>query len=330
MVSISEIKASNARITAETAPQTAVFTGATDGIGRATLTRLILTRAPVKVYVIGRNGEKHQAFLDGLRQSNKQAQIIWLEGQLSLLAETRRLCDDIKARETYIDTLYMSAGFITSGERVETSEGHSLSQSLTYYGRMLMMFQLLPLLNASPNNPRVVSVLAAGTETASIYLDDLDLKQPGHFGLMSVSRSLSSYTTLSMSRLAKENPHVVFLHHYPGGVDTGVFKKAWGNKWYWPMMSPMLSTFATSPEDAGEKILYLITSAKYGGKGVSLGAGSRPGLTMAKTKQTGALFLINDKVKELDQEKVMLQLKEMNAGDIIWRKLIETVGPYSS
>jgi short-subunit dehydrogenase len=120
MVSISEVGASNARITEDTAPQTAVFTGATDGIGKATLTRLISTKVPVRVYVIGRNGEKHKAFLDRLRESNKQAHIIWLEGQLSLLAETKRLCGEIKARETYIDSLCMSAGFITSGERVGT------------------------------------------------------------------------------------------------------------------------------------------------------------------------------------------------------------------
>ena len=121
MVSISEIKASNAQISKDTVPQTAVFTGATDGIGKATLTRLISTKVPVKVYVVGRNGEKHKAFLDRLRESNKQAQLIWLEGQLSLLAETKRLCDEIKAHETIIDSLYMSAGFITSGERVGTS-----------------------------------------------------------------------------------------------------------------------------------------------------------------------------------------------------------------
>ncbi|PYH97319.1 NAD(P)-binding protein [Aspergillus ellipticus CBS 707.79] len=329
MVSIPEAKASNARITEDTAPHTAVFTGATDGIGKATLTRLISTKTSVRVYVIGRNGEKHRVFLDRLRESNKQAHIIWLEGQLSLLAEVKRLCDEIRAWETYIDTLFMSAGFITSGERVETSEGNGISQSLTYYGRMLMITQLLPLLNTSANSPRIVSILAAGNETSSIYLDDLDLKQPGHFGLVSLSRSTATYTTLSMSRLAKENPRVAFIHHYPGGVDTGAFKKAWGDRWFWPLFSPVLSTFATSPEDAAEKILYLATSAKYGGKGVPLPAGQTPGLTMAKTKQLGSLFLINDKLKDMHQEKVMMQLKAMDAGDIVWRKMVETIGPYS-
>ena len=115
MVSITEIKASNAKITAATAPRVAVLTGATDGIGKATLTRLVATGTPMRVYVLGRNGDKHKPMLERLRASNKQAQIIWLEGQLSLLADTKRLCDEIKARETSIDSLLLSAGFIQTG-----------------------------------------------------------------------------------------------------------------------------------------------------------------------------------------------------------------------
>ncbi|OOG00597.1 hypothetical protein ASPCADRAFT_125614 [Aspergillus carbonarius ITEM 5010] len=310
MVSITEIRASNAQITATTTPQVSVFTGATDGIGKAALTRLISTNLPIKVYVIGRNGQTHQPFLSQLRESNKRASIIWLEGQLSLLADTKRLCDEIKARETFIDCLYMSAGFIASGERIETSESLPLSQSLTYYSRILAITQLLPLLAASPRTPRIVSILAAGTESTSIYLDDLELKKPGHFNLTSLSRSLATYTTLSMGRLARENPRVVFIHHYPGGVDTGLFKKAWGGKWwFWLLVGPMLGVFGTAPEVAAEKVLFLITSARYGGR-------------------DGELFLVNDKMKELGQERVLRELEGMDAGEIIWRKTMETIQPY--
>jgi hypothetical protein len=192
-----------------------------------------------------------------------------------------------------------------------------------------MMIQLLPLLKLS-QNPRIVSVLSAGNETASIFLDDLDLKQPGHHSLLNLAKSTSTYTTLTMARLAKENPGVVFIHHYPGGVQTDLFKKVWGNKWYWPVVNGAYSMMGTSPEDAAEKIVYLITSAKYGGKGVPLSAGQSPALTMARTKQADALYAITDKVKEIQQEKVMGQLKAMNAGDILWRKTLDVLGPYSS
>jgi hypothetical protein len=192
-----------------------------------------------------------------------------------------------------------------------------------------MMTQLLPLLNASPNNPRIVSILAGGNESSSIFLDDLDLKKPGHYGLVSLSKSTATYTTLSMSRLAQENPRVVFIHHYPGGVNTGIFKKTWGDRWFWPLFGLVLSAFGTSPEDAAEKALYLMTSAQYGGKGVPLAAGRSPGLTMARTEKAGSLFLVNDKLKELHQEKTMTQLQAVDAGEVVWRKLEETIGAYS-
>lgn len=120
MVSISEVKASNSRISESTIPRTIVFTGATDGIGKAALVRLVSTKLPLKAYVIGRNGAKRKPFLDELRKTNDKANIIWLEGQISLIADTKRLCDIIKENETSIDALYTSPGAFPSGERIGT------------------------------------------------------------------------------------------------------------------------------------------------------------------------------------------------------------------
>lgn len=115
MVSITDIKASNARITLDTVPRTSVLYGATDGIGKAFLIRLLATQLVVQVYVVGRNGDKHKPFLDGLRKTHPKASIIWLECQLSQIADTKRVCDEVRRRETSLDLLYMSAGFIDAG-----------------------------------------------------------------------------------------------------------------------------------------------------------------------------------------------------------------------
>ncbi|KAI0147342.1 hypothetical protein GGR57DRAFT_260097 [Xylariaceae sp. FL1272] len=331
MVSISEIKGSNLRITENTAPQTAVFTGGTDGIGKATLIRLVATKVPIKVYVVGRNGDRHKSFLEELRRSNDQADIVWVEGQLALLAEVQRISEAIKSRETSIDVLFMSAGFIYIGnERMETSEGKLMSLALTYYGRTLLMMQLLPLLNASSMSPRVLSVLAAGRESTSIYLDDIDLKKPGAYSLASGSRSSATYNSLTMSRLAKENPKVVFIHHYPGGVSTGLFKKGFGDKWWFPLFNIFLALYAWTPEQAGEKNIYMLTSEKYGGKGVSLGPNEQPALNIDNSAKGGSLYLIDDKLRELQQEKIMRELRNMDAGNTIWEHTLEEIGKYVS
>ncbi|CAK7208963.1 hypothetical protein SEUCBS140593_000333 [Sporothrix eucalyptigena] len=334
MVSISDVKASNACATLDTVPRTSVMYGATDGIGKAFLTRLVATKLPIRVYVVGRNGDRHNAFLDGLRKSSPKAELIWLECQLSQGGDIQKICNDIKSRETSIDLLYMSAGFINAGNtKSETEEQHKSSMMLAYYGRVLSMFHLLPLLNASPNSPRVISVLACGNEFADIYLDDLDLLQPDHMGLVQRSRSLSTYTTISMNRLAHENPRVLFFHHYPGGVNTGLFKKTWGKAWYWPLLSISISIVAISPEDAGEKVMYMSTSAKYSGSVKEKGKGipstsGQSALNMDKANGSGALFLINDKMKELIQDKVMAELEKKDALNIVWQKALDTTKPF--
>jgi NAD(P)-dependent dehydrogenase (short-subunit alcohol dehydrogenase family) len=112
MVSLAEIRASNAQIIETNAPRTAVFVGGTAGIGKAALSALVFKKTPIKVYIIGRGQANHKSFVEDLQQSNPKAEIIWLEGQVTLLAEVKRLCKEIKSREDSIDLLFLSAGFL--------------------------------------------------------------------------------------------------------------------------------------------------------------------------------------------------------------------------
>lgn len=122
MVSLTEIRSSNARIVKIKGPQSqlpdvAVFVGGTAGIGKATLTALVNCKTSVRIYIIGRNGVANAAFLDQLRQWNPLAEIVWLEGQVTLLAEVKRVCERIKGREEHIGLLFMSAGYMPFGGR---------------------------------------------------------------------------------------------------------------------------------------------------------------------------------------------------------------------
>lgn len=112
MVSQSEIRTSNSRISHAHTPRVAVFVGGTAGIGKGALEALISKETPIKVYVIGRNKEGREPFLRGLKTSNSRAEVIWLEGQVTLLAEVKRLCAEIKGRESRIDLVFMSQGFL--------------------------------------------------------------------------------------------------------------------------------------------------------------------------------------------------------------------------
>ena len=111
MVSLSLVRAANARITALTYATTAVFVGGTSGIGRATLVELARRKTTgLKVYIIGRSAAASEGLMSQLRSINPKGDFIFLEAQVSLLSDVKRVTDEIKARETSLDLLWLSMG----------------------------------------------------------------------------------------------------------------------------------------------------------------------------------------------------------------------------
>ncbi|GKT86019.1 short-chain dehydrogenase/reductase family protein [Colletotrichum tofieldiae] len=120
--------------------------------------------------------------------------------------------------------------------------------------------------------------------------------------------------TVSMKLLAEqpENQNIVFLHAHPGRVATELLKKSWGDKWdpgAPPAAAPSAGNFSRfTPEEAGQKALYLMTSAEYGGNGVGVSKERAAALTL--THQTGgSLFSVNDKMESLQQDTLLSALE---------------------
>jgi NADP-dependent 3-hydroxy acid dehydrogenase YdfG len=116
MVPLAEVRASNSHLTPATIPQVSVFVGATSGIGKASLTELVSTGFPLKAYIIGRDEAAFRPVLSELQATNLAAELIFLQGEISLMTETKRLTDIILAREgaarTGVDLLFLSSGFL--------------------------------------------------------------------------------------------------------------------------------------------------------------------------------------------------------------------------
>lgn len=112
MPTLTRVRASNARLKTSNLPRTVVFVGATDGIGKAALTELVSLGCPLKIYVVGRNAAIHEPQMTHLRALNSMVEIIYLEGQCSLMTESKRLANEIATREQEIDALFLSAGFV--------------------------------------------------------------------------------------------------------------------------------------------------------------------------------------------------------------------------
>lgn len=330
MVSDKEIQASNALINDATAPRVAVFVGGTSGIGKFTVRALVATGASVRIYLVGRKSseERMHAFIQELHAINAKAEIIWTEGEVALLAETKRICEAIKSKESRIDLLFLTTGYAPFGSRRETAEGIEIVQSLEYYTRMLFVLHLLPLLGKA-EAPKVVSVLAGGMEWASVDLDDLDLKKPGNFGSMKAHTQYSAMNTTTLEKLANDHPKVTFIHSWPGWVNTGnVWRGSEPNTimaWFiWLILEPLMGLFAISDEVSGQRHLFQSTSAAFGGRGVVWKG--KPGIN-SLGKPADGLFLVNYKCDCTPNAKVMPLLRE-KAQAKIWDHTQEVLRPY--
>ncbi|WAO87301.1 Hypothetical protein NCS54_00460600 [Fusarium falciforme] len=326
------IRASNALITEATVPKTAVFVGGTDGIGKATLRDLVSKRFPIKVYIVGRNEAGHGALLDELRSLNPEADLIYVQGQISLVADSQRIAKHISAQEDKIDLLFLSAGYLPFTGRQETSEGLEASQVVSYYSHVVFITNLLPQLRAaaqSSSSARVINVLAAGQESTSLFLDDLTLKHPGRFSIPTYAAHAATMITLTLKRIseAQENKDVVFIHSHPGRVSTDLFMKSWAGKFdpSKAAAAPPPGTFVElTPEESGERCLYLITSAEFGGNGVPVQDGRRAALTLAHGTRA-SLFSIDDKFVILQQDDLLAELENTGAPQKIWDHTFEAI-----
>lgn len=217
----------------------------------------------------------------------------------------------------------------------DTSEGLIVSHSLDHYSRILFVQHLLPLLKASPGQGRVVSVLASGTETANIDLDNLNFEKPGSFSWFKARFLTVTMHTMAMEQLAEANKDVTFIHSSPGLVNTGNLNRGWRGRWLFQLVmniiiSPLflLLSRALSIDESRQRMLYLITSAKYGGHGVPLQDGVPPGLT-TRGEETGGLFLTNHRCATWGDEKVLAELRKEAKGRI-WATTMEVLRPYLS
>ncbi|KAK3291550.1 uncharacterized protein B0H64DRAFT_247735 [Chaetomium fimeti] len=333
MVAYSEILASNALINDATAPRVSVFMGGTSGIGKLTIRALVATGASVKIYLVGRKSSEQRtfAFIRELRSMNPKAQIIWTEAEISLLAETKRVCDEIKQKERHVDLVFLTAGYAPFGERIETAEGIEVSQSLEYYSRVACILHLLPLLEQA-EAPRVVSVLAGGLSRAKVELDDIDLRKPGNFGMMKAQTQYGTMNSLGLEKLADENPHVVFVHSWPGWVNTGNLGRTFDSKTgiiarvAHTILGWLIGMFAMSDETSGQRNLFQCTSAAYGSRGVPWKG--KPGVnTRNVVAATEGLFQVDYKCGSMPNARVMAVLRE-NARERIWEHTKEVLKPY--
>lgn len=351
MVNITQVRQSNAQLTAETVPRTSVFVGGTSGIGKSTLIELVSLGKPVKAYIVGRKATEPamKTVLDDLRKKNAQAELVWLEGDISLLSEGQRVCNIIKAAgDPSIDFLCLTAGYapfsgrnsksceVTDDTNIypdplpDTSEGLDVTHALEYFGRMLFTLHLLPLLRKSAA-ARVLTVLAGSMLTDRLIIDDLTLEKPSNFGGFNTQIQLSIMNSIFLDRLSadSDNANITFLHNSPGSVKTGnMFRHhtpTWHNPFTWlVLLTPMHWFMGHTEEESGQRHLYLATSGKFARSGPLLDGKATKGTT---GREGSGLYILNYKCDVSYNEKALKALRAKGQ-DEVWKETMRILGPF--
>ncbi|RGP75388.1 short chain dehydrogenase reductase family [Fusarium sporotrichioides] len=330
MVSFKDIQTSNALINDATAPRIAVFVGGTSGIGKFTLQALVERGTSIRIYLVGRESaqQRTETFIQHMHTINPKAEIIWVQGEVSLLADTKKVCDVIKTKEKSVDLLFLSTGYAPFTNRKDTPEGFDISQILRYHSRILFVLHLLPLLNAA-ENPRVISVLAGGMERSPVQLDDIDLKRPGNFNVVKAHTQATDMNTLFLEHLANENSNVTFVHSCPGWVNTGNVRRGLDPNtilaWIiWLFLEPLISILSFSDEESGQRYLFQSTSAAFGGRGTTWSG--EVGVNSHGEKDNG-LFLVTSKCDCTLNSKTVAVLRETAQKRVVDHTK-EVLGPF--
>lgn len=205
-------------------PRVAVVTGGTDGIGRAVAMQLAL--GGDRVIFVGRDPERGAEALTALRAARPGAQHVYLQGDLSLLADTARIADEIAQHTRRVDALVCCAGVLAL--RPEwTAEGLERTFTLNYLSRYLLAARLMPRLLRAPSG-RVVLVANAGRYPDTLDFADLQLRR-ARPGLHVSGGSQFANDLLAVELAARlRDTRVEVTGVYPGLVRTNVFRNARG------------------------------------------------------------------------------------------------------
>ena len=247
-MSAAVVRASNARLlSALRSPPNVVVVGGTSGIGQAIAEAVAKHCPTANITIIGRNQAAADTILPQLGSNAK-----FIRADASLMSEIRKTTQQIRA----VDLLILTQGILTLAGRTPTAENIDNKLALHYYGRVLFVQELLPLLRASPIGGKVMFVLdGVRGNPSKINWDDMPLEHS--YSLGSAAMHAITFTDLAMQHFAAqpENANVTFTHAYPGAVRTPLIKNL---PFYARIPAQIASAMGigTSPDDCAEYMLH--------------------------------------------------------------------------
>ena len=195
--------------------KTFIITGATQGIGRGIALQQI--QEGNKVIAIGNSNQNGQSLVAEAKSLAQGDNLTFVQADLSLVAENKRVIEYIQSNFTQIDGLIMCAAK-HSQTYTETAEGFETTLALAYLSRYELTYGLKDLLEKG-NEPFILNVCGTGMK-GDVNWEDLGFKKK--FVPMKVMMHGSRLNDLLAVQFANENPssNIHYILYNPMAVKT--------------------------------------------------------------------------------------------------------------
>ncbi|QNP75224.1 SDR family NAD(P)-dependent oxidoreductase [Streptomyces roseirectus] len=197
--------------------KTIVVTGGTSGIGQA-LAHTCLERGE-RVVVVAPDPVKGKKFLDTAQRTGAEGRAFFIEADLSLVSENRRVIADITETFEAVDALVLCARYFRS-YRTVTPEGFEHNFALYYLSRYLLGRGLAGPMNKA-DAPVVLNIAGPGVGPAGVKWADLGLEH-GYDGWSAMFQGGRLNDLLGVAYAEPGNGHRArYVLLFPGGTRTG-------------------------------------------------------------------------------------------------------------
>jgi NAD(P)-dependent dehydrogenase (short-subunit alcohol dehydrogenase family)/carbon monoxide dehydrogenase subunit G len=232
-----------------------VITGATSGLGLATAEMLAARGA--RLTLVARSREKAERIKQSISEKTGNNAIAVEIADLSLVAETEKLCARLLDRDEVIDVLINNAGALFN-ERTVTAEGLEKSFALLLLSPYILTERLISLLERSPGG-RVINVASGGMYSQRLRVDDLESQESPYNGSLAYARAKRALVILTEIWAGDSaDTGVVFNSMHPGWADTpGVSEALPG---FYKVMKKWLRT----AEQGADTITWLASATEAG------------------------------------------------------------------
>jgi retinol dehydrogenase-14 len=196
-------------------------TGGTDGIGRE-IARALVQRGAC-VIIVGRDAKKGAQAEQQLRALSNNKDVEFVQADLSLMRQARRLGDQVANRWPALHYLVHSAG-IVRGRRVMTGDGIESNFATNYLSRFVLTARLLSSLRAAgqPGKAARIVVVAAPGSNGLVHYEDVNLTR--NFSTIRALKQYQHANDVFVVELARrlmvpgERPTVTVSCLHPGVV----------------------------------------------------------------------------------------------------------------